>query len=321
MSRLPYIKRMTDVLNRFLPGCMVLCYHRVGDETQDHWGNVVAVENFRKHVEMLRRDYRVISLSELFQAIATGKFPAGKTAVITFDDGYACNLPYACSVLDDLRAPATFYLTTYTLSSGRFFWWDELQSLCVDNPRLPERVIFGGFELPYQTEKQRAHSFLVIHRMLKGLKPQRRAEALDALARTLGLALNENLPGRRPLNENEIKQMAANPLFEIGSHSHSHCALALLNPEEQEFEIEENKRLLETLIEKPLAHFSYPFGGEGDFDEDTIRIVSARGFKSAVTTNRTAVRNSGDLYRIPRMSVKNWDAQKLRRNIEALWRQ
>ena len=113
--------------------------------------------------------------------------------------------------------------------------------------------------------------------------------------------------------------MAQASLFEIGGHGHYHRALSLLNHDEQQYEIQENKKILEETIQKPIVHFSYPFGGKDDFDETSTEILKECGYESAVTMFREPFRSGGDLYSIPRISIKNWDAAKFRNKLDQLW--
>ena len=48
---------------------------------------------------------------------------------ITFDDGYADNLQVAAPLLAERGLPATFFIVSGTIGSGREFWWDELEGL------------------------------------------------------------------------------------------------------------------------------------------------------------------------------------------------
>jgi peptidoglycan/xylan/chitin deacetylase (PgdA/CDA1 family) len=62
--------------------------------------------------ELLRRGYRFVSLGQLVDEIrATGKEQSDAVA-ITFDDGWIDNYRFAFPLLQRLRIPATFFVTT-----------------------------------------------------------------------------------------------------------------------------------------------------------------------------------------------------------------
>jgi peptidoglycan/xylan/chitin deacetylase (PgdA/CDA1 family) len=315
----PYYKRL-------LSGVIVLCYHRVSEVTTDCWQNVISPDNFRKHLELIKKYYQPASLGELVQSIENGTLPDRRTVIITFDDGYSSNLKYACPLLTEFKIPAIFYINTYTLENDTLFWWDELQNILIDIPKqldVPSQLVLSNeLALPYRTSVQKAYSFSILHKILKSLDSSTRSRVLFTLKEQVG----EHLPlslikEREPISKNGVKTLAKSSLFEIGGHSHSHQALSLLSLDTQRFEIQENKKRLEKIIGRTVEHFSYPFGGNDDFDENTIDLLKACGYKSAVTTQRQPLRLGGNLYRIPRISVKNWGGGEFKNKLSQFWTQ
>ncbi|MEJ7665168.1 MAG: polysaccharide deacetylase family protein [Hymenobacter sp.] len=55
--------------------------------------------------------------------VLRGLDPAGKYALITFDDGYFNN-HLALPVLRRYGVPATFFISSHHVLSGQAFWWD-----------------------------------------------------------------------------------------------------------------------------------------------------------------------------------------------------
>lgn len=315
---------MKSIYKHMQHGCIVLCYHRVGELTTDHWQNVVSANNFREHLRVIKRYCQPVSMSELVGSFESGKLPGRRSIVITFDDGYASNLKYACDPLSENNLPAVFYLSTYPLDKNRNFWWDELQEILIDSQTtkssLKLSALHHEFSLPFQTHGQRQNSFFILQRIIKGLDiPTRERLLLDLGNQANGKELDALSAERRPLTSNEIKALTQASLFEIGGHGHYHRALSLLNQDEQQCEIQENKKILEETIKKPVVHFSYPFGGRYDFDESTKKILKERGYESAVTTLQEPFRSGGNVYSIPRISVKNWDAVKFKNKLNQLW--
>ena len=75
-------------------------------------------EHFQQQLEVLRRDYELIRLSD----VTTAEDLRGK-AVITFDDGYLDNLLVAKPMLDRCEAPATVFVSTGYVGANRDYWW------------------------------------------------------------------------------------------------------------------------------------------------------------------------------------------------------
>lgn len=319
----PVFRKAKTFFKRFLPGCVVLCYHRVGEDVKDQWGNVVSVDNFRNQMDTISRHFHPISMSDLVATMKSGEWPSKRIVVVTFDDGYVSNVKYACEILLKRKIPATFYVSTYTLEDESYYWWDELQGMLVDNPDLPNsidmEILTASATISHANENQRKHFFAIIHKALKGMAPIARNTVLSNLMHRSNSPQIDHQE-RKPLTSEDILDISREPIFDIGGHTHSHCALSLLTWDQQASEIEKNKMKLENIIEKSITHFSYPFGGDDDFEDETIQLVKISGYESAVTTKRKALRLDDDLYRIPRMSVKNWDALHLRNNITELFR-
>ena len=64
-------------------GCLILCYHRVGNDTVDKWGNSVSVENFRDQMEVIKNYYFPVSMDELVQSVNIAKLPEKRCAIVT----------------------------------------------------------------------------------------------------------------------------------------------------------------------------------------------------------------------------------------------
>ena len=102
------------------------------------------------------------------------------------------------------------------------------------------------------------------------------------------------------MNVEQLKEMSKNSLCTIGVHTCSHPHLSKLSPEEQRYEIAECKMDLESLLGGKIEHLAYP---HGDYNDDTLRIVSELGFKSAVTTSGRHVRDDSKLLELDRIFV------------------
>lgn len=93
-------------------------------------------------------------------------------------------------------------------------------------------------------------------------------------------ALAEGEGVRAHLSSKEILEMSEHGI-EFGSHSMSHKLLHQSPAEELKYEVEESKRQLENLLQKPCKVFAYP---AGYFNEAAKRMVEAAGHIAAFTT-------------------------------------
>lgn len=85
------------------------------------------------------------------------------------------------------------------------------------------------------------------------------------------LAWNLQVLNRLALTENDLVQMAEDPLCTIGIHTVSHCCLDYMDEAEQIREIDECRKRLEGIIGKPVMHLSYPYGHYNAVTENVCR--------------------------------------------------
>jgi peptidoglycan/xylan/chitin deacetylase (PgdA/CDA1 family) len=315
------LRKARSLHNRLTPACLVLCYHRVSDYTDDYWRNAVSVKNFADHVTLLAQRYGVLSIEELATAIEKGRPPARRCVVITFDDGYAANLENACGTLAARRVPATFYLNTAWLTSD-LFWWDDLVlalKTVSESAGMESPAAWLCRQAGVVTENPTSEQAITILRSAFKEMADGPRRLLMASFRSRYAVASPPHRDHRPMNMDDIQALAANTLFTVAGHTHTHPSLSRLSREGQRVEILENKRILEEIAHRPVSHFSYPFGDVVDFNDDTVDELRAAGFSSAATTGGIPARWPADRFRIPRLSVKNWTVAKFEAELNDAW--
>jgi len=74
----------------------------------------------------------------------------------------------------------------------------------------------------------------------------------------------------------------SNAGMQIGSHSVSHPNFLKLNPEERRAELLESKQTLESIVNKEIAAFSFPFGF---FNSESIQAAFSTGYSTCCTSD------------------------------------
>lgn len=97
----------------------VLLYHRVSDEFLDRV--TVGVEQFQRHLRLLRRHYDVLDLATYLET--RGQRRTRPAVVLTFDDGYQDN-HLAARLLRRAGLPCTFFISTRIVGSDLAFEHD-----------------------------------------------------------------------------------------------------------------------------------------------------------------------------------------------------
>jgi peptidoglycan/xylan/chitin deacetylase (PgdA/CDA1 family) len=102
----------------------------------------------------------------------------------------------------------------------------------------------------------------------------------SCIGKTTDSVVPEGEKPRAHLSLENIREMSAFGI-EFGSHSVNHKHLHRISPEEVTFEVEESKKQIEDLLQKPCRTFCYP---AGFFDETAKQAVKNAGYIAAFTT-------------------------------------
>ena len=105
----------------------ILLYHRVCPK-KDNWSlGPLSPQSFETQMEYFCRSYEILPLEKLVQSMQSGRPLPEKAVVITFDDGWRDNYVYAYPTLKKYHVPATIFLVTGHIGTGKLFWCDEVR--------------------------------------------------------------------------------------------------------------------------------------------------------------------------------------------------
>lgn len=325
--------RLRRWARRIAPKAILLLYHRVAEVPTDPQLLCVSPQHFAEHLEVLRRNYHPLSLRSLRRRLALNLWPP-RSVVVTFDDGYADNLHQARPLLETADIPATVFVVAGQVDSSREFWWDELERVLLSTPRLPAQLTLTingevhRWDLPGSDEENphwhvlmtsrptpRQAAYQELAALLRGMGGEARKRLLEQLVAWAGLDVNGR-PDYRALTGDEVRGLAQDGLVEIGAHTMTHPALSALPLEAQEAEIAHSKWRLEEILGQPVSSFAYPFGGQGDYTTDTVRVVRNAGFDCACSNFPGLITRGVDPYQLPRFLVCDWDGEEFARRLE-----
>jgi peptidoglycan/xylan/chitin deacetylase (PgdA/CDA1 family) len=295
---------------------IVLLYHRVTNLPSDPELLAVSPGNFRRHMEFLKRQFRILRFEEEWSGL---KEPA---VVITFDDGYADNVSEALPILEEQEVPATFFVSTGNLDTMKEYWWDELERIVMGERTFPESFTLSdsgfGREWPTSTPAGRETLYREVRDLMMKVDPLRREEWLMQLRRWA----QTDETGReayRAMTCDELRRLAVSKWVSIGAHTITHTPLSVLSGEQQQEEIVSSKLRLETLLGTSINVFSYPFGGKSDYDSASIRICREAGFIKAASNFPGQAHRWTDRYQIPRQLVRNWGPDTFAARVADFW--
>lgn len=103
-----------------------------------------------------------------------------------------------------------------------------------------------------------------------------------------------------PLTWEQVAELAAHPLFEVGAHSRRHLDLGALEPGEVEREIVEDVRRIEDQAGCEVRYLAYPFGQPEQLPESAGDTLARAGLEGAFTTVPGPVTARTDRRYLPR---------------------
>jgi poly-beta-1,6-N-acetyl-D-glucosamine N-deacetylase len=202
---------------------------------------------FEKTIEwLIENKFRFITFDEFLQ-FKEGKLKIKKAVWLSFDDGWKDNRINVLPILSKYNIEATFFVSTNLMIEG-YFWLTELRK--------------SKYKRKYKTEG---------YKKLLEVDRKRLFESLD-------------LPKKK---ESDSKFFSKEDLLivsqkhTIGNHTHNHVICVNCNEMELAQELIESSNVFLSLLGYSPKIFAYP---NGDYNQNTIKILKTQGFNFAFTT-------------------------------------
>ncbi|MFK7886867.1 MAG: polysaccharide deacetylase family protein [Gammaproteobacteria bacterium] len=277
---------------------VVLTYHRVRPEADALIPDICNVERFTSQLNVLKRWFNVLPLSEAVARSARGDLPA-RTVCITFDDGYLDNAQIALPLLQKFGLPATFFIATGYLGDG-MMWNDKV----IESVRVRpvgqwdlSQIELGPREVGDWPSRRALLGEIIAH--LKHQSPDQRGAWADALYSEAAIAKD-----RIMMTPDEVRSLHTAGM-EIGGHTVSHPILTRQPDETALNEMRAGKQDLESLIDASVPLFAYPNGKAGaDFDGRHARMVQEAGFDAAFSTMWGFANDRAPRFELPRVGLE-----------------
>jgi peptidoglycan/xylan/chitin deacetylase (PgdA/CDA1 family) len=266
-------------------------FHRIGkwqDTPFDPCVYSCNEDDFVKYLTFLKKNFTVVSLSEIADIIKNQRTITEKLALITFDDGYSDNYHLAYPLLKAFNLPATFFITTSLVNQATIPWWDEIAwhvRHCAG-----KTLTLAGWSRTISlsnnvTKKE-------IRDVLQQIKsdPTQIENQLVALRKISGTPIPLALKNNVFLTWAQLQEMHRHNM-DIGAHSHTHKIFSTLSIEELNFELSESKRLLEDNLTTEITSLSYPIGSVSTYNEAMFDIIARNGYQLAFSFRSTINRN------------------------------
>lgn len=281
----------------------ILAYHRVNDD-RDPFSPGIPTRLFAQEMEHLATYCYCCSLEEAVERLKLDDVP-DNTVAVTFDDGYRDNYLHALPVFEKFSIPATIFLATDVIDSGKLLWHDQVIHALRSTPVLA-LAGFGDEKnyYPLQTLQEKLHAQSVVLNFLRSLNMEERRCWIDRLLEKLQVgpvAMESGLM----LTWEEIRLARQHGVI-LGAHTATHPILSKVALDVARQEIFDSKRILETGLGEAVRSFAYPSGRREDFDATTKHLVREAGYTCAVSMMFGVNESRQDPFELRRIPV--WDA-------------
>jgi peptidoglycan/xylan/chitin deacetylase (PgdA/CDA1 family) len=209
-------------------------------------------QSFARHLAVLTRRYRIVSLRTFVDALLRGRLEElpTKALVLTLDDGHRGNYELT-TVIRDLQVPITIFLCSGVVGSSVGFWFQHTLR--------PQE--------------------------LKNVPDELRVAELEST----GFRQDEELPNRESLSDEEILEMSGE-LVDFQSHTVTHPILPLCSEAKAREELVRSRRDLMTRYDLDIYALAFPNGDYSGRDIDLARsagyrcaLTLDRGFNTSAT--------------------------------------
>jgi len=288
---------------------LVVVYHGVTRTNYKHRIWTQLPENiFEEQLEYLKKDYHVLSISQVISYLESNEPFPDYSALITFDDGLQNNFSVVFPLLKQYSLPAVFFLVSDYVNTNKFFWFDELffllQELAENGLSLQtkelEVVGNNGFEnfgdLYYD----------VVNKM-KRLPQQQRNGTMQTLRQTVNVDMNKVLEDFGMLSWKQVVEMKRSGLIEFGVHTANHRIVSNLNKGWWVSELKHSKEKLSSILGKNIRSFCFPNGKPLiDFNENHLDYLKKCGYCCAFSTEPSLYdQHKGNPMQIGRIATGN----------------
>ena len=285
----------------------ILLYHRVANHEKLTFTNPLRVRPtiFAKQMRYLRRKkYNIISLDEGIRLLQEKQNIPKNSIIITFDDGYNDNYSEAFPILQKYGVPASIFLTTDFINTGRM-WYHEIEK-SISNTNV-KTISLNGNNYSLYTKKQKNELLNKLIKYFKSYDLEKGSvnEFVDDLCKRLNTQMN-SINGLS-LTWDQIKEMNK---FNIsfGSHCVNHIPCSVHSEEILKREIIESKKIIDEMLNQNTIAFAYPYGEEKDYDKKTIKFLKDNGFIYALAVGEDFNNHFTNQYKLKRISIRGDDS-------------
>lgn len=252
-------------------------------------------------IKYKKQGFIFISLDELNEIIRFNKNPKHPFIVFTIDDGYLDNYTEALPIFERNNVPFSIFVATDFIDQKAILWWDILEDLILKN----DSICIGEKTYQCKSFQKKWDIYRIVRDIILSFNQKDLCEALKQSFSHYDIDWYEPIR-RQAMSWEQIRILSQHPLCTIGGHTVSHTVLNQLNEEDFHHEIADCIMKLQTMTEKSIQHFAYPYGSTNEIGEREYNLISKFGFKTVFLAYGGCIteKNKSNLTHLPRIYLQ-----------------
>lgn len=271
-------------------------YHYIREDFSTPYPSIFGVtpNGFKQQLKLLKNKYESVTPSELLNHTNEILSSKDNYFFITFDDGLKEQFELALPILDELSIPAVFFANSRNFEEKKMSTVHKIHLLRsrITPSKLIEQIAkFGEAISLSENDAKHAQSVYIYDdkesaalKYLLNFKMDFKIQE-ELIASVFNNYFDENqILEELYMTENQVIELSK--LNFLGSHTHNHFPIGLLDADGIQFELENSKKYFEDLTNAKIEMVAYPYGSPEACTEEVGDIASKIGYRLGFTTTR-----------------------------------
>jgi len=270
-------------------------YHYIRNQFETKYPSIFGVSpsEFKQQLMLLKQQGSFISPIDLVNNVDEILNSKANNLLITFDDGLREQFDHALPILNELKIEALFFVNSRNFEEKKVSTVHKihlLRSIISTREFLVKLNNAVNFYFPFEEKKRAENIYIYDDEKSAWLKYILNFKLNFREQETIidGLFNNyfdeEEVLKSLYMSEQNIIDLAKKGC--LGSHTHSHYPLGLLDSEGIKFELSNSKLFLEKVTNCKIDILSYPYGTSESSTDIVVDSAKADGYKIGFTTKR-----------------------------------
>lgn len=301
----------------------IVVYHYVRPIKGSKFHGIKGLEldGFKRQLDYLRKNFTIVSTAQVVNAVKHSTVLPNNACWLTFDDGYKDHFTYVMPELLKRNLHGAFFPPRVAIEEGQVLdvnlihhilsCADDLQQLTCSlnqhclNQGFSENDInayYDEFAVPSRFDNA---DIIYVKRMLQHVLPEqsRSSIANKLFEEFVGISVAE-LSSELYMSVNEVRELVKNGMY-VGSHGSMHYWLNKISKEEQEKDIKQSLKFLESVGASTSDWvMCYPYGA---YNDSTLSLLERFDAALGITTEvRVANLASDNPFTLPRLDTNDF---------------